>query len=251
MTKIKANSGGATLWARSTIESDIFYNKPAAWFKIFFYIVQKVNYYNGKQLKRGEGYFCFTREKEGLKWVKETQWHKCIKWLKLAKMITTHKTTRGNIIFVLNYDKYQTINTYKGEAQGEAQIQAQSKHSPSTVHTITDKDYKDEKKDNIPAERRETIPGQEFNQNAYLVLMHNDSKMSINIIANFIEAKDVIFPTKKAVTDFIGRNIRVATQLTEFSEDQVEAAFNKVMNDKFLSTIDWGLETILKQITKL
>ena len=31
-------NGGATLWARQTIESEIFFWKPAGWFKIWFFI---------------------------------------------------------------------------------------------------------------------------------------------------------------------------------------------------------------------
>ena len=76
MSKI---DGGATLWARQTIESDIFYNKPHAWFKIWFYLVNKANHKDNKQFNRGS---CFMK----YEWIMEkTKANKneidhCIRW---------------------------------------------------------------------------------------------------------------------------------------------------------------------------
>ena len=53
MSKI---DGGATLWARQTLESDIFYNKPHVWFKIWFYLINEANHKENKQFNRGS---CF------------------------------------------------------------------------------------------------------------------------------------------------------------------------------------------------
>ena len=55
MTKI---NGGATLWARQTIDSDIFYNKPDKWFKIWFYLINEVNHKDNKLFPRGS---CFMK----------------------------------------------------------------------------------------------------------------------------------------------------------------------------------------------
>jgi len=46
--------GGATLWARQTVDSEIFYDKPDKWFKIWFYLVNKVNWKDDKKHERGE-----------------------------------------------------------------------------------------------------------------------------------------------------------------------------------------------------
>ena len=55
MSKI---DGGATLWARQTIDSKIFFDKPHVWFKIWFYLVNKVNHKDNKQFARGS---CFMK----------------------------------------------------------------------------------------------------------------------------------------------------------------------------------------------
>jgi len=104
--------GGLTIWAEQTLESRIFYKKPDAWFKIWFYIVTKINYTDTKNLRRGQGFFKY-------KWITEScamskaQVDGCIKWLKEAKQITTRKTTHGLVITVLNYSKYQNLQNYE------------------------------------------------------------------------------------------------------------------------------------------
>ena len=142
---------GATLWARRTIESDIFYWKPPEWFKIWFYIVQSVNHSDKKQFKRGEGYFNWSEIKNDLKGVSHDQYNKCLKWLKWAKQIATRKTTRGNIIFVLNYDKYQTLQNYRSQAESQTESKAGAKQGQSKSQAINNND-KNVKNNNISKE---------------------------------------------------------------------------------------------------
>jgi len=103
--------GGYTKWSRKTIESDVFYWKPAEWFKIWFYIVNSVNYQDNNLFKKGEQFL--KRDKIA----KETrtsvnQVTEFVRWAKKEKMLTTRKTTRGMVIKVLNYAKYQDHSTY-------------------------------------------------------------------------------------------------------------------------------------------
>lgn len=60
--------------------------------------------------------------------------------MKKEQNITTHKTTRGFIITVLNYDKYQTFNNYKNDTQNDKL----TKHKRNTNDTIT-KEWKNDK----------------------------------------------------------------------------------------------------------
>lgn len=133
MNRVK---NGATIWARQTIESDIFYWKPPAWFKIWFYIVSKVNHTDTKLFKRGTNYFCWSEDRLYLKKVTPSSYHECIKWLKSQKQITTQKTTRGNIITVCNYALYQNLQSYKSEAEPEAFTKASPKQVRSKSDTI-------------------------------------------------------------------------------------------------------------------
>ena len=101
-----------TLWARQTLESEIFCKKPASWFRILFYIVKKVNHTDTKQFKRGQGFFKYNWIAKSCI-VSKAQIDHCIRWLKEAKQITTQKTTPELIITVINYNKYQNLQNYK------------------------------------------------------------------------------------------------------------------------------------------
>ncbi len=113
-------NGGATLWARQTIDSEIFIDKPDKWFKIWFYLVNKANHSESKQLNRGT---CFMKYEWITKETKAThnQIDHCIRWLKSAKQIATQKATRGFTITIINYDKFQTLETYKRDKKRDSQ----------------------------------------------------------------------------------------------------------------------------------
>jgi len=139
ITKIQ---GGATIWARQTMDSEIFSNKPDKYFKIWFYIVNKVNHQEKGQFKRGEGFFKYEWIKEKTDATQDQVKH-CLKYLKGAKMIATHKSTRGMIIKVLNYDKYQNFDNYKNYKKSHSTSQTNAKQMPNTSHTINNNDEND------------------------------------------------------------------------------------------------------------
>jgi hypothetical protein len=104
--------GGATIWARQTIESDIFRIKNSDWFKIWFYIVSKVNHEDNKWFPRGSNFFKY-KEIEMETGATRGQIDHCIRWLKQATMIATQKTTRGLVITVIKYDYFQNLDNYR------------------------------------------------------------------------------------------------------------------------------------------
>jgi len=128
------NFNGATLWARQTIESDIFVNKPAIWFKIWFYLVSRVNYKDTSKFQRGS---CFINHEEIVKKTSATpdQIRKALAFMRKEKMISTRRSTRGTIINLPSYSKYQDINTYKfnSEARAKARENGLQKHEGSTT----------------------------------------------------------------------------------------------------------------------
>ena len=113
--------GGATIWARQTIESDIFLYKPDKWFKIWFYIVNRVNHKDVKHLKRGEALITYEdiMNKTG---ATKKQVERFVAWSKKESMLATRKTTRGRIRLVLNYAIYQDLDNYResGKESSEA-----------------------------------------------------------------------------------------------------------------------------------
>jgi len=132
MTKI---NGGATLWARKTLNSDIFFNKPDKWFKIWFYFINKVNHKDNKQFARGSCFMKYEWIMEKTKATKNEVDH-CIRWLKSATMITTRKATRGFIIKVNNYNGYQRLENYKSDSKSDSKSDLKAKQKRNKSDTI-------------------------------------------------------------------------------------------------------------------
>ena len=107
--------GGYILLARNIIESQIWL-KPPEYLKIWIYILFQVNFNNTKNFPRGTGFFNFRQEK--IPGVTLNQVYEFLRWAKtlnptdLTTQITTQKTTRGVILKVNNYNKYQNSNNY-------------------------------------------------------------------------------------------------------------------------------------------
>ena len=155
MSKI---DGGATLWARQTIDSDIFCNKPDVWFKIWFYLVSKANHKDNKQFKRGT---CFMKYEWIMGATRATynQIKHCLEYLKSATQIATQKKTRGMLITIVNYNLYQTLdNYYYIESHTKRKIKGKQKENKS--HTINKNDKNDK---NLEKDIKETKPSLSIN----------------------------------------------------------------------------------------
>ena len=132
MTKI---NGGATLWARQTIDSEIFYKKPHVWFKIWFYLVNQVNHKDDKRFKRGT---CFLK----YEWIMDktgatkNQIKHCIEYFKKDQMLATQKATRGFIVKVNRYNDYQTLDNYKKPQEKESERNTEGTQKEHRSHTI-------------------------------------------------------------------------------------------------------------------
>ena len=122
--------GGATIWARQTIESKIFYDKPDKWFKIWFYIVNKVNHKQNKKWDRGQCHITYLEIQTNTKATKAQIDH-CIRYLKKEQMLATQKATRGMHITVVKYDIYQDLDNYKSDTGGELKA-TQKRHRSDT-----------------------------------------------------------------------------------------------------------------------
>ena len=121
--------GGATLWARQTIESEIFYNKPAEWFKIWFYLVNRVSHKDTKKYKRGETFLYYNWICDTTKTTKD-QVKKCISWLRNNGMVSTRRSTRGVWLKIAKYSHFQRLDNYYYDIK--APDKALEKHQRST-----------------------------------------------------------------------------------------------------------------------
>jgi hypothetical protein len=146
---------GATIWARKTIDSEIFYAKPDKWFKIWFFLVSRVNHQKYRQWNKGE---CFTTYAEIMEVTGATkdQVSKCLIWLKSDSMLATQKATRGIHIRVLNYAKYQDLNYYKSNA--ESKTEAKQKQNRSSTRNKYDNNDKNDKYTSEPSSQVTSVP---------------------------------------------------------------------------------------------
>lgn len=132
-------AGGYYIKARCIQNSDIAHAAPCVR-EIWDWLLKEANHSDTKTCKRGQCVRTYRDIQEGLSW--QIGWRKmtyrshfvesAMKWLRKAGMITTQKTTRGMLITVLNYDKYQTPSNY--ESHTTADTNTTSK--PQTSHTI-------------------------------------------------------------------------------------------------------------------
>ncbi|MCK4446822.1 MAG: hypothetical protein KAW56_07050 [Candidatus Marinimicrobia bacterium] len=140
MSKI---DGGATLWARQTIDSKIFCDKPHVWFKIWFYLITKANHKDNKQFKRGS---CFMK----YEWImqktraKKSELDHAMRWFRFGKMVATQKATRGFTLKVLNYNGYQSLENYKSDTKSDSKSEMKAKQKRNESDTIN-KNVKNDK----------------------------------------------------------------------------------------------------------
>lgn len=175
---------GCILLARKMQDSEIW-KKPADWLKIWIYILQEVNHSDRKQFKRGENFFNLIDVARDCG-VSRHSVYKFIKWAKSATLLATQKTTRGVVISVLNYDRYQNLENYKstrGDTLGE--IEAKQKR-------YYKQELKNEKNTNARAEKISTEVGKGVVLPEFLTTVRNNLLEVIGIEDFTEEPKDQI-----------------------------------------------------------
>jgi len=89
---------------RQILVSDIW-KKPASWIVCWIYILLKVDY------KSGQAVFRNTKREALPKGISNATWHRCLQWLEKNGMIERKKIYQGEIIKVVNYERFQGFKT--------------------------------------------------------------------------------------------------------------------------------------------
>jgi len=105
--------------ARCIQDSKVF-NAPPHIREVWDWILMQCNHEDTNVCKRGQCIRTVKEIQEDLKWFvgyrkvtyKITQCENAMKWLRVAGMVATTKTTRGSLITVCNYDTYQDACRY-------------------------------------------------------------------------------------------------------------------------------------------
>lgn len=112
-------SGGYIRVATKITESEIFWNKPDKWLKIWIYILTHVRRKDEPNMKKGQGHFLYSSIMEACQATKPQVDH-FIRYAKQATMLATTKATRGFVISILNFDKYQEHGNYKSDTKSDS-----------------------------------------------------------------------------------------------------------------------------------
>ena len=245
---MKQISGGATIWARKTIDSVIFYDKPADWFKIWFFVVNEVNHTQYRKWKRGEGFMTYSQIMEKTKTTKN-QVDMCFRFLKKEQMLTTRKTTRGMTIEVLNYDFYQELKNYKNETEptgfgkkkGETSKMTDTETDTGTKE-ITSKDTTNRRQDNYKNDtENETETKQKRNRNDTINKNDKNDKNEKNnsttsgasknstLISEIIKLFEMINPACKKMYNNTSQRNACVFLLEEFGFERVKKRITTVL----------------------
>lgn len=163
---MEKNNGGYFIKARCIQESEIAHAPPHIR-EIWDWLIQNAMWRDGKALERGQLLATYRDIQEGLCWFvgyrkmtyKNDECEKALKWLVKANMVTKTKTTRGLLITVLNYAKYQDFENY--ESQTEDHMRATMKpQRAATIEKETNTRNKGMKKE----EQESAVPAKGFSE---------------------------------------------------------------------------------------
>jgi len=214
-------NGGATLWARQTIDSEIFYNKTC--FLKYEWIMDKTG-------------------------ATKNQVKHCIEFLKKDKMLATQKATRGFIVKVSKYNDYQTIDNYKKPQEKESKRNTEGTQKEHRSHTINKYDKYDKNVKN-KKDINKLISYVGLKPNFVLIINYLNKKTGRNYNAKNKSTLDLLrarFNEGRTVKDFINvidkkvddwlTDDKMATYLrpsTLFNRTKFENYLNEPEKDKY------------------
>jgi len=152
-------AGGYYLKARQIQNSEIAHSPPH-FREIWDWLLKEANHQDnkchGKTLKRGQLLATYNDITDGLSWkigyrkqsYTKSQCEKAMKFLRSRSMIETTKTTRGLIITIHNYDKYQNPKNYERDSEGDNESGGVRQRG-ATINKNDKNDKKEEYKDTI------------------------------------------------------------------------------------------------------
>lgn len=150
--------GGYYIKARKIQESAIARAAPYVR-EIWDWLLKEANHKDTTVCNRGQTLRSFKDIQDGLAWFagwrkhtySKDQCEKAMAWLREAVMIATEKTTRGMLITIVNYDKYQNPENYGSD--NESNKKATRKQQPAATINKNEKNDKETKNIYVPVEK--------------------------------------------------------------------------------------------------
>lgn len=144
--------GGYILLARKLFDSWLM-DKPPLWMKLWVWMVGQANWKDRDKLKKGQfvatisdmqdamSYHIGYRKKAPTKDEIRNAYEAFAK----ATMITTTKTTRGSVVTICNYDKYQDFKTYEAHSEAHCEDATKTEPTPHDTESIRKQENKKHK----------------------------------------------------------------------------------------------------------
>lgn len=132
---------GGFIIARKIFTSELWLYKPASWKVIWIYILGHVSHKTERSFKRGRGFFMFSDPENILgKGITVDMVKSFCQYARESGMITTRRSTKGVWIEVLNYNEYQTLDSYsttreKSEPLEKGTFLSQNKKTATRINT--------------------------------------------------------------------------------------------------------------------
>jgi|BioPla2DNA2_1021312.scaffolds.fasta_scaffold43663_2 hypothetical protein len=159
--------GGYILLSRKIIESKIF-KKPPLYLKVWIYLLSKAQHGNYKQLKRGQLRTSIPEIQEACSWYvgyrkeipTKKQIYSILDWLRnpcnsrfpyeqdnekdtKETMIVTTKGTHGILVFIENFNHYQSPENYEGNNEGNNEKDTKELRTEQEGNNINKNDNND------------------------------------------------------------------------------------------------------------
>lgn len=218
--------GGYILLARA-IQCSGIWEKPSDWLKIWTHILLEVRFSDHSLFRRGENLFTFDSIARSCR-VSYSSVDHCVRWLRSARQIATRKTTRGIVIFVEEYAKYQDFENYKSETKSE---------------TLGETEARQKRHYNRKNEKNE--------KNIYIAGSPQSLKTLQSHLVPLALWSLVIQPrlcSPEEMNAFIKRNLRASQDLCAYPPRDIILAALYVMKDSKGLNYDPTLETVGKKI---
>jgi len=158
--------GGFYLKARCIQDSEVAHAPPHVR-EIWDWLIKEANFEDKKvgnsTISRGQCLTSYEKIRDGLSWHVGWRRHRysisdcetAMKWLRKHAMLTTQKTTRGMIITIINYSRFQDSSNYENHTESGKLTTGE----PQTRHTISKKEKNGIMKKEEEIEKREASIG--------------------------------------------------------------------------------------------
>lgn len=162
---------------------------------------------------------------------------RALKHLEIEHQIGQQKTTKYRIITILNWDKYQIVDS-----------KTDNKWTTNGQQKDTNKNVKNEENDKNISNTNSAVPP--FVWEEYLKNMDDSKRVDIQLISYFFQRRGLRFDTKAEVEVAIRRHLRAARDVAKFGKEKVFKAMDECDWLEKKKGIKWTIDTCLKMLTK-